>query len=59
MLPLHQNRTALAAAALLSALVLGACDSVNLEGKVFVERLSRLKQQRILAKLKKQMRQAM
>jgi peptide deformylase len=31
----------------------------HLEGKVFVERLSRLKQQRILAKLKKQMRQAM
>lgn len=31
----------------------------HLEGKVFVERLSRLKQQRILSKLKKQMRQAM
>ena len=31
----------------------------HLEGKVFVEYLSRLKQQRILAKLKKQMRQAM
>jgi len=31
----------------------------HLEGKVFVERLSRLKQQRILAKLKKQIRQAM
>jgi hypothetical protein len=35
MLPLHQNRTALAAAALLSAFILSACDSVNLEGKVF------------------------
>lgn len=31
----------------------------HLEGKVFVEYLSRLKQQRILAKLRKQMRQAM
>lgn len=31
----------------------------HLEGKVFVERLSRLKQRRILAKLKKQIRQAM
>jgi peptide deformylase len=31
----------------------------HLEGKVFVERLSRLKQQRILSKLKKQIRQAM
>lgn len=31
----------------------------HLEGKVFVEYLSRLKQQRILAKLKKQLRQAM
>ncbi len=31
----------------------------HLQGKVFVEYLSRLKQQRILAKLKKQMRQAM
>lgn len=31
----------------------------HLEGKVFVEKLSRLKQQRILAKLKKQQRQAM
>lgn len=31
----------------------------HLEGKVFVDRLSRLKQQRIVAKLKKQMRQAM
>lgn len=31
----------------------------HLEGKVFVERLSRLKQQRILSRLKKQIRQAM
>ncbi|MGQ0751011.1 MAG: peptide deformylase [Betaproteobacteria bacterium] len=31
----------------------------HLEGKVFVERLSRLKQQRILARLRKQERQAM
>jgi len=31
----------------------------HLDGKVFVEYLSRLKQQRILAKLKKQMREAM
>ena len=31
----------------------------HLEGKVFVERLSRLKQQRVLAKLRKQLRQAM
>jgi peptide deformylase len=31
----------------------------HLVGKVFVERLSRLKQQRILSKLKKQIRQAM
>lgn len=31
----------------------------HLKGKVFVEYLSRLKQQRILAKLKKQLRQAM
>ena len=31
----------------------------NLEGKVFVEYLSRLKQSRIVAKLKKQQRQAM
>jgi peptide deformylase len=31
----------------------------HLEGKVFVEYLSRLKQQRIAAKLKKQLRQAM
>lgn len=31
----------------------------HLQGKVFVEYLSRLKQQRILAKLKKQLRQAM
>jgi peptide deformylase len=31
----------------------------HLDGKVFVERLSRLKQQRILAKLKKQVRQVM
>ena len=31
----------------------------HLDGKVFVEYLSRLKQQRILAKLKKQLRQAM
>ena len=31
----------------------------HLDGKVFVEYLSRLKQQRILAKLKKQMRQVM
>lgn len=31
----------------------------HLEGKVFVEYLSRLKQQRILAKLRKQLRQAM
>jgi peptide deformylase len=31
----------------------------HLQGKVFVEYLSRLKQQRILAKLRKQMRQAM
>jgi peptide deformylase len=31
----------------------------HLDGKVFVEYLSRLKQQRILARLKKQMRQAM
>ena len=31
----------------------------HLDGKVFVEKLSRLKQQRILAKLKKQQRQAM
>jgi peptide deformylase len=31
----------------------------HLKGKVFVEKLSRLKQQRILAKLKKQQRQAM
>lgn len=31
----------------------------HLEGTVFVERLSRLKQQRILAKLRKQLRQAM
>lgn len=31
----------------------------HLEGRVFVERLSRLKQQRILAKLRKQLRQAM
>lgn len=31
----------------------------HLEGKVFVEHLSRLKQQRVLAKLRKQLRQAM
>jgi len=31
----------------------------HLDGKVFVEKLSRLKQQRILSKLKKQQRQAM
>lgn len=31
----------------------------HLEGKIFVERLSRLKQQRVLAKLRKQLRQAM
>ncbi|MCX7137691.1 MAG: peptide deformylase, partial [Proteobacteria bacterium] len=31
----------------------------HLEGKVFVDYLSRLKQQRILAKLKKQQRQVM
>lgn len=31
----------------------------HLDGKVFVQYLSRLKQQRILAKLRKQMRQAM
>jgi peptide deformylase len=31
----------------------------HLEGKVFVEYLSRLKQTRIVAKLKKQQRQAM
>jgi peptide deformylase len=31
----------------------------HLEGKVFVEYLSRLKQSRIVAKLKKQQRQAM
>ncbi|HSN40613.1 MAG TPA: peptide deformylase, partial [Burkholderiales bacterium] len=31
----------------------------HLQGKVFVEYLSRLKQQRILAKLKKQQRQTM
>jgi peptide deformylase len=31
----------------------------HLEGKVFVERLSRLKQQRILSRLRKQERQAM
>jgi len=31
----------------------------HLEGKVFVEHLSRLKQQRVLAKLRKQMRQVM
>ena len=36
MLPLHPNRTFLAVAAFaLSALALSACDSVNLEGKVF------------------------
>ena len=31
----------------------------HLDGKIFIERLSRLKQQRILSKLKKQMRHAM
>jgi len=31
----------------------------HLEGKIFVEYLSRLKQQRILAKLKKQQRETM
>jgi peptide deformylase len=31
----------------------------HLEGKVFVEHLSRLKQQRVLSKLRKQLRQAM
>jgi hypothetical protein len=36
MLPLHRTRTALAAAALAaSALALGGCDSIALEGKVF------------------------
>lgn len=36
MLPLHPNRTVLAATMLaLSALALGACDSLSLEGKVF------------------------
>jgi peptide deformylase len=31
----------------------------HLQGRVFVEHLSRLKQQRVLAKLRKQLRQAM
>jgi len=36
MLPLHPNRTVLAAAVIaLAALALGACDSVSLEGKLF------------------------
>ena len=36
MLPLHRNRTVLAAATLaVAALALGGCDSVALEGKVF------------------------
>jgi hypothetical protein len=35
MLPLHRNRIALGGATVLWAVLLGACDSVQLEGKVF------------------------
>ena len=56
-LDIHGKVFELAAEGLLAVCIQHEMD--HLDGKVFVEYLSRLKQQRILAKLKKQQRQVM